>query len=63
MRDINRIDSFCDELAIYWKMMPDIRFMQLICNFQAWLKSDGFYLEDEDVMRKFRLYIKEVFNR
>ena len=47
MRDIERIDYVCNEIAKYWKKCPDIRFMQLINNFMAWLKSDGFYLEDD----------------
>lgn len=30
MRDINRIDKFCNELAKYWKQVPDWRFRSTI---------------------------------
>ena len=47
MRDPKRIDRFCDMLKAYWYMVPDLRFMQLVCNLQAQIGSDGFYLEDD----------------
>ena len=45
MRDPKRIDKFCEILKVYWQMVPDWRFMQLVCNLQAQIGSDGFYLE------------------
>lgn len=51
MRDPNRIDEFCDKLKEYWHMVPDWRFMQLVCNLQGYIGSDGFYLEDDKVMK------------
>ena len=50
MRDPKRIDEFCDKLKTYWHMVPDWRFMQLICNLQLSIGSDGFYLEDDKIM-------------
>lgn len=50
MRDPKRIDEFCDKLKTYWHMAPDWRFMQLICNLQLSIGSDGFYLEDNKTM-------------
>lgn len=50
MRDVNRIDGMCARLAEAWKQLPDWRLAQLLCNVQRALKSDGFYMEDEDFM-------------
>ena len=50
MRDPKRIDKFCEMLKAYWHMVPDWRFMQLVCNLQAQIGSDGFYLEDDKAM-------------
>lgn len=51
MRDPNRIDKFCEMLKVYWHMVPDWRFMQLVCNLQSYIGGDGFYLEDDKVMK------------
>jgi hypothetical protein len=58
MRDIERIDYICNEISKYWKKCPDIRFMQLINNFMAWLKSDGFYLEDDMFLKRFSEFME-----
>lgn len=50
MRDSKRIDKFCEMLKKYWHMVPDLRFMQLVCSLQAQIESDGFYLEDDKAM-------------
>ena len=55
MRDIDRIEKVCEALAHAWKRVPDMRFMQLIDNFQAWLGNDGFYLEEDSFLEKFNL--------
>ena len=48
MRDINRIKPLLNDLSEIWEhYCPDMRFMQLICNFQNWMQSDGFYIEDD----------------
>lgn len=57
MRDPNRIDAFCKELAKIWKKnAPDWRFMQLIDNLQSWTGGDMFYIEEDyflEVLKKF----------
>ena len=45
MRDFRRIDKICEELAKLWKLSPDLRLGQLLCN----LAGDQmmFYVEDD----------------
>lgn len=52
MRDINRIDKFCAELAELWKEVPDWRFGQFICNTFGNLGGDPFFIEDDKMMEK-----------
>jgi uncharacterized protein YihD (DUF1040 family) len=58
MRDSKRIDKFCEILKAYWHMVPDWRFMQLVCNLQAQIGSDGFYLEDDQAMELIEQMLK-----
>ena len=61
MRDPERIDKLCAELAKIWKEnYPDWRFMQLICNFQRWWNSDGFFYEDDVIIEKFCQFMDGV---
>lgn len=58
MRDANRIDPMMMRIAQVWKEnFPDWRFMQMINNFQSWLGSDGYYLEDERFEKKLAEFI------
>ena len=57
MRDVNRIDKFLKELGDLWKEVPDWRFMQLICNLQSEIGTDGFYLEENDVIKRLKEYM------
>lgn len=50
MRDPKRIDKFCNMLKPYLYTGDDRRAMQLVCNLQAQIESDGFYLEDDKAM-------------
>lgn len=50
MRDPKRIDKFCNMLKAYLYTCDDRRAMQLICNLQTQIGSDGFYLEDDKAM-------------
>jgi len=47
-----------------WERVPQMRFMQLISNFQHAYQKDGFYLEDEQFLQMLREYIDtlEVVN-
>ena len=60
MRDSKRIDRFCEMLKVYWHMVPDLRFMQMVCNLQANIGSDGFYLEDDKIMELIDKMLKGV---
>lgn len=58
MRDINRIDKFCTELANVWKKCcPDWRFGQLMCNVLGQMGANGrdpFFPEEKEMMNYFR---------
>lgn len=60
MRNPDRIKPLLMDLSELWEQYcPDWRFMQLICNFQQWLRSDGFYIEDDKILEKFCEFIKQ----
>ena len=54
MRDINRIEPFCKELAQLWKKYPDLRFGQIMSNIardmQIEYRRDMFFMEDDELM-------------
>ena len=59
IRDSNRIDEFCQELATLWKNhYPDMRFGQFVLNLYTYISNnarDMFFVEDQQMMQ----YIKE----
>jgi len=63
MRDIKRIDGFCNNLAKEWKKYPDLRFGQFCIDFLGWLYSekdtDGFYPEDDEMMEYIREFVEK----
>ena len=63
MRDPNRIQTFCNELANLWRKVPDWRFGQFISNvlgaYVAETRRDIFFPEDEDLMA----FMKKYFER
>ena len=59
MRDINRIDDFCNKLAEYWKQMPDLRFGQLIMNVLGTCKRDPWFYEEDEMLKVF----EDFFNK
>lgn len=62
MRDVKRIDEFCEELARIWKKYPDFRFGQFILNAFGELYSQGrdpFYPEDDEMIK----FLKEYMNK
>lgn len=60
MRDINRIDIFCDELKRIWKKCPDLRFSQIInLVFIISNKQDLFYVDDAEML----FYIQDIEKR
>ena len=61
MRDPARIKSLLAELSEVWEQcFPDQRFMQVIVNFQRWLGSDGFYIEDDKFIEKFCEFVASL---
>lgn len=59
MRDLKRIDTFCDELKVLWKKVPNWRFGQLICNLQRYVQRDLYFPEDEEFLKLLRDYLKD----
>ena len=61
MRDINRIDEFCTELARIWKEhAQDWRFGQLIVNVLGTCSRDPWFYEEEEMLDVFRQFFKEL---
>lgn len=57
MRNIERIDSFLDELGKIWKeKYPDYRFGQLMFNFISTF-GDPFFLEEEEFLIALQAYV------
>lgn len=60
MRDIERIDKFCNQLAEIWKTnCPDWRFGQLIVNVFSSFDIDPFFPEEEQMIQKFEKFFKK----
>ena len=63
MRDINRIDKFCNELAEIWKTnCPDWRFGQFIGNVLSDYDVSTFYMEDDEMIQRFRDFFEKAKN-
>lgn len=66
MRDPNRIDYYCDELAAIWHKVPDWRFGQFILNMERTCRmnegKDVFYMEDDEFFKFMNEYMKEIKN-
>lgn len=53
MRDPNRINPCCDQLANLWKQVPDWRLGQLLLNlFSQMSEAEIFYSEDYMLLSK-----------
>lgn len=60
MRDINRLDSFYEELKqIHKENFPDWRFGQFIMNFLSYA-GDPFYMEEDRFITKIKEFVKAV---
>lgn len=63
MRNPNRIDDFCKELAKIWKTnVPDWRFGQLICNVFGEMNEDPFFPEEDRMIEIFRKFFDRSSN-
>ena len=64
MRDPERIDYYCDELAHIWHKVPDWRISQFMVNamfaYSNKYGHDAFYAEDADFMKFLNEFIKEA---
>ena len=61
MRNPERIEGFCNRLAIAWRKFPDLRFGQLIWNCFNEMANEGtdpFFPEDEEMIS----YIERLIN-
>lgn len=62
MRDVNRINSFCQRLEDIWKTKcPQWRFGQMICNVFGEIAAEGidpFFPEEDEMIRFFEKYFK-----
>lgn len=60
MRDPNRIDKVLDDIKALWKMFPDLRLGQLICNV---LQDPAlYYVEDGELVKYLKAYYGEGIN-
>lgn len=60
MRNPDRIDEFCAELAKLWKEnCPDWRFGQLMVNVLGSLPRDPFFPEEDEMLEYFKKYFKK----
>lgn len=57
-RNPDRIDDVLKQMGELWKKVPDWRFMQLICNFQRYIRQDGFYIEDDRLIKKLKEWME-----
>ena len=61
MRDPDRIDAICNQLAFLWKQTPDWRFTQLLANYNiCGDKQDyiSYYQEDDETWMRLQ-YIED----
>ena len=57
MRDPGRIYKFCNELANIWmNECPDWRFGQLMSNVLNSFDRDPFFIEEDEMIKKFKEY-------
>ena len=69
MRDINRINSFCNRLALAWKNVPDYRFGQFMCvvlgEYAYQTKKDPFFPEEEEMISFIEKWTREhsIYNQ
>ena len=60
MRNPERIDEFCAELAQLWHKYPDFRFGQLIEDMLAMNNIyDMYYMEDDEMLDMLQCYLSE----
>lgn len=58
MRDPKRIDEMCEQLKKLWKLQPDIRLGQLVCNTLP--QNILFYVEDDKALELIKAKREEI---
>jgi hypothetical protein len=58
VRDPKRIDEMCEQLKKLWKLQPDIRLGQLVCNTLS--QKNLFYVEDDTALEIINKKIEEA---
>ena len=59
MRDIDRSDIFCNELAKIWKKKcPDWRFGQLMINVLNSFDRDPWFYEEDEMLEKIKAFFE-----
>lgn len=56
MRDPQRISAIVKRLEELWEEFPDLRLAQLIVNFQGYMGSDLYYMDDDDFIEQLEDY-------
>lgn len=56
MRNSDRITTFLNVLKKCWEKYPDWRFGQIVCNIQFSIGQDGYYIEDDEMIKIFKQY-------
>lgn len=51
-----------NKLKEQWERVPEWRLMQLISNFQSYIRSDGFYISNEDLIERLEIYLNDILN-
>lgn len=60
MRDVKRIKPFMEKLGDIWEReVPDWRFGQLMVNVLNSFDRDPFFIEEDEMLKKFEDYFKE----
>lgn len=55
MRDPKRIDKVLAKVREVWKTYPDLRLLQLLSNALPQGIQNGFYIEDEDLLKRMEI--------
>ena len=52
-----------NRLKEQWERVPEWRLMQLIVNFQSYIRSDGLYISNEDLIERMEIFLNDILNR
>lgn len=62
-RDVNRMEGFLQEIKKIWEQYPDLRFGQMITDFEYYVKTKGindlYYLEEDEFLKLLEEYMAD----